>query len=109
EDELDGDGAGEQELRRDFRDRTPGAIDDDRGARVGDAGQQFGVRREIELDHGVDAAPAGDRRHPRTDILALVVDDMVGAAGAGRASAAFGGVRTVVIAVARAAWASCTA
>ena len=85
EDELKGDGVGEQELRRDFGDHRSGAVDHDFCARMRDPRQQPGIGGEIELDDGIDAAPAGQRHHPFADILVLVVDDVVGAGGAARA------------------------
>ena len=78
EDELDGDGIGEQELRRDFRNHRSGAVNHDHRARMRDRRQQPGIGGKIKLDHGVDAAPAGQRHHPFADVLALVVDDVVG-------------------------------
>ncbi len=72
------------------------AIGDDRAVRRQDAGaDQPRGRREIHVDHGIDAAPAGHVAHGARHIFALVVDGRVATAPAARAWAAFSAEPTV--------------
>ena len=65
---------------------------------------QLGIGGNVELDHRIDAFLAGERHDALADILALVVDGMVGAGG--RRQFAFSGELTVVMTVAPAALAN---
>ncbi len=69
----------QQELEGDRDFRQSAAVDRDGRVRREHVGQEPSIGGEIDLHRGVGAAPAGDRLHARADILALVVDNVVGA------------------------------
>ena len=77
--ELHRDGVLEQERKGHGNFRGAAAVDRNDAVGRQDLRQKLCVRREINLDHRIDAAARGDCLGSLSDALALVVDHVIGA------------------------------